>query len=175
VSKGHILGIEDAILGKSDFYTTSAVVHSQEEGVELYRIESDTFCNLLKQTSIWNELVKKATHYILNCEKSLKMMERSNKLILDKLRSKNVTELQKPTERHVSKFIQLLEEIEKVGPENLKPEYNISTLSRRNHDYEIYQDEKILPPSTFIKTQNYQSKAFSLDHKQMINNENKLI
>lgn len=41
VSKGHILGIEDVILGKSEFYQTSAIVHSQEDGVELYRIERD--------------------------------------------------------------------------------------------------------------------------------------
>lgn len=48
VSKGHILGIEDVILGKTEFYQTSAIVHSQEDGVELYRIERDMFCNPLK-------------------------------------------------------------------------------------------------------------------------------
>lgn len=41
VSKGHILGLEEAIIGKSDVYSTSAICWSQN--VELLRIERDVF------------------------------------------------------------------------------------------------------------------------------------
>ena len=48
LSRGHILGLEEAVIGKRDIYTTSACCVS--ETVELLRIETETFRSILKPT-----------------------------------------------------------------------------------------------------------------------------
>ncbi len=46
VSEHHVLGIEEAVLGKSDEYTTSAVCYSQQ--VVLYRVDREYFKMIFK-------------------------------------------------------------------------------------------------------------------------------
>lgn len=57
VSKGYIMGLEDAVFAKEAVYSTSAVVSSE---CDLYRIDREVFINILKQTNCWTELQKKA-------------------------------------------------------------------------------------------------------------------
>jgi hypothetical protein len=51
VTKGHVLGLEEAIIGNSDTYQTSAICHSQN--VDLLRISKNDFQSILKTTSTW--------------------------------------------------------------------------------------------------------------------------
>ena len=48
VSAGHILGIEELCLGRTDQYTQSVLCLSQN--AELYQIDKDLFSSSLKQT-----------------------------------------------------------------------------------------------------------------------------
>jgi len=73
------LGIEDILLSRGDRYNTTSIVLSQEEGVELYRIDRDAFCNTLRVTPLWNDLINKSTHFVKVCHKGIKLMERSNR------------------------------------------------------------------------------------------------
>lgn len=50
VNKGHILGIEDAILETNEFHSTTATVYSVENGAEIYKIDKELFCNLIRGT-----------------------------------------------------------------------------------------------------------------------------
>lgn len=50
VNKGHILGIEDVILETNEFHSTTATVHSVENGAEIYKIDKELFCNLIRGT-----------------------------------------------------------------------------------------------------------------------------
>lgn len=54
ITKGHVLGLEEAIIGKSEFYQSTALCVSQQ--VDLLRIDKETFINILKTTSIWHDL-----------------------------------------------------------------------------------------------------------------------
>lgn len=56
--------------------------------MDLYRIEKDAFCNTLRITALWNDLINKSTHFVKVCHKGLKLMERSNRQILDNLSTK---------------------------------------------------------------------------------------
>lgn len=51
VSCGTLLGLEEAIIGNSDVYCTTAIVYSRD--VELLRIEKEIFKNVLKSTLSW--------------------------------------------------------------------------------------------------------------------------
>jgi hypothetical protein len=50
VNKGHILGIEDVIFETNEFHCTTATVHSVENGAEIYKIDKELFCNLIRGT-----------------------------------------------------------------------------------------------------------------------------
>lgn len=78
VSKGHLLGIEDAVIAKAPYYTTGAIV---SQAVELYRIDREQFSNILKPTFAWNVLVKKSIENVQNWYKSLRNMKESNLVI----------------------------------------------------------------------------------------------
>jgi len=92
-----------------------------EYGVDLYRIEIDQFISQLKQTSIWQNLQSKATERIQGNKKSLRQMERTNKLISDKLDDKEAAvasafKIKKNVIRAPSKITRVIEEIEKSCP-----------------------------------------------------------
>lgn len=50
VGRGHILGIEEVVIGSCDKYTTTAVCRSND-GAELYRIEKEIFKSRLMPQS----------------------------------------------------------------------------------------------------------------------------
>lgn len=53
-TRGHILGFDEATIGKSEIYTTTAICKSQT--VRMIRIETKTFKSLLKPTLAWHDL-----------------------------------------------------------------------------------------------------------------------
>lgn len=86
VSTGHLIGLEDIVIGETSVHTTSAVVMNQ---AELYKIDKDAFYSTLKQTQTWQELVKKSRENVTAYHKSIKLMKQSKSHILDGLKSQD--------------------------------------------------------------------------------------
>lgn len=68
MNKGHILGLEEAVLGKRNVHTTSARCVS--ETAELLRIETEVFLSILKPTppvttALWKQLTAKSLKDVL--------------------------------------------------------------------------------------------------------------
>ena len=86
VGKGHILGIEEAVLGQLDKYTTTAVCHSID-GAELYRLEKELFTSrLMPQSSTWGSLINKSNHQVQIVATSIENMQLSNLSIMDAMK-----------------------------------------------------------------------------------------
>ena len=72
VSTGHLIGLEDIVIGETPVHTTSAVVTN---AAELYKIDKDQFYSTLKQTQTWQELVRKSKENVSAYHKSIKLMK----------------------------------------------------------------------------------------------------
>ena len=139
--KGAILGLEDAVLGKTDCHNTTAVVFTTEHGADLYRIDKEAFMNSMKNSPIWPELAKKADHQIDHIKKAIRTMLKTNKQIGDRMRNKSeldgkVGRMRKEV-RPPSKIQKIIENIEMKGgpqPKDIQNEEHRTSKKSLNED-----------------------------------------
>lgn len=82
LSKYSVLGIEEAVLSKNDFYFTGIQVLSLK--ADLYRIDKDAFCKtVIQQATVWDAIIDKSTHNFKTYDRSIRKMQASNIKIID--------------------------------------------------------------------------------------------
>ena len=81
MQKGQMLGLEECIIGASQQYQTTATCISAK--ADLFSVDKELFFQIFKQTSHWEDFVKKSTQTVCKQGLNLESMQRSNLRVIN--------------------------------------------------------------------------------------------